>query len=78
MSSGDSRRPLAVSDSRCFVNDGRCVIDELGALEINPAIAFAMVALVASILIVYFDTAHKLKLLDERIENIEISGPQTK
>jgi hypothetical protein len=42
------------------------------------SIAFAMVALVASILIVCFDTAHKLKLLDERIENIEMSGPQTK
>ena len=42
------------------------------------SIAFAMVALVASILIVYFDTAHELKLLDERIENIEMSGPQTK
>lgn len=42
------------------------------------SIAFAMVALVAAILIVYFDTAHKLKLLDERIENIEMSGPQTK
>jgi hypothetical protein len=42
------------------------------------SIAFAMVALVASILIVYFDTAHKLKLLDARIENIEMSGPQTK
>jgi hypothetical protein len=41
-------------------------------------IAFAMVALVAAILIVYFDTAYKLKLLDERIENIEMSGPQTK
>ena len=42
------------------------------------SIAFAMVALVAAILIVYFDTAHKLKLLDARIENIEMSGPQTK
>ena len=41
-------------------------------------IAFAMVALVAGILIVYFDTAYKLKLLDARIENIEMSGPQTK
>ena len=41
-------------------------------------IALAMVALVGAILIVYFDTAHKLKLLDERIENIEMSGPQTK
>ena len=41
-------------------------------------IAFAMVALVAAILIVYFDTVHKLKLLDARIENIEMSGPQTK
>jgi hypothetical protein len=41
-------------------------------------IAFAMVTLVAAILIVYFDTAHKLKLLDARIENIEMSGPQTK
>ncbi|MGA7683313.1 MAG: hypothetical protein WCA54_24320 [Pseudolabrys sp.] len=41
-------------------------------------IAFAMVALVAGILIVYFDTAHKLKLLDARIENIEMSGSQTK
>ena len=41
-------------------------------------IAFATVALVAAILIVYFDTAHKLKLLDARIENIEMSGPQTK
>ena len=38
------------------------------------SIAFAMVALVAAILIVYFDTAHKLKRLDERIENIEMSG----
>jgi hypothetical protein len=37
-----------------------------------------MVALVAAILIVYFDTAHKLKLLDAGIENIEMSGPQTK
>jgi hypothetical protein len=27
---------------------------------------------------VAFDTAHKLKLLDARIENIEMSGPQTK
>ena len=42
------------------------------------SIAFAMVALVAAILIVYFDTAHKLKLLDARIENIEMSGSQTK
>jgi hypothetical protein len=42
------------------------------------SIAFAMVALVAAILIVYFDTAHKTKLLDERIENIEMSGPHTK
>ena len=42
------------------------------------SIAFAMIALVAAILIVYFDTAYKLKLLDERIENIEMSGPQTK
>ncbi len=42
------------------------------------SIACAMVALVAAILIVYFDTAHKLKLLDKRIENIEMSGPQTK
>ena len=41
-------------------------------------ISFAMVALVAAILIVYFDTVHKLKLLDARIENIEMSGPQTK
>jgi len=41
-------------------------------------IAFAVVALVAATLIVYFDTAHKLKLLDARIENIEMSGPQTK
>ena len=41
-------------------------------------IAFTMVALVAAILIVYFDTVHKLKLLDARIENIEMSGPQTK
>jgi hypothetical protein len=40
--------------------------------------AFVIIALVAAILIVYFDTAHKLKLLDERIENIEMSGPQTK
>ena len=38
-------------------------------------IAFAMVTLVAAILIVYFDTAHKLNLLDARIENIEMSGP---
>ena len=38
------------------------------------AIAFAIIALVAAILIVYFDTAHKLKLLDAMIENIEISG----
>ena len=37
-------------------------------------IAFAMVTLVAAILIVYFDTAHKLKLLAERIESIEMSG----
>jgi hypothetical protein len=42
------------------------------------SIALAMVALVAAILVVYFDTAHKLKLLDARIENIEMSGPQTK
>jgi hypothetical protein len=42
------------------------------------SIAFAMIALVAAILIVYFDTAYKLKLLDERIENIEMSGTQTK
>ena len=42
------------------------------------SIAFAMIALVGAILIVYFDTAHKPKLLDARIENIEISGPQTK
>ena len=41
-------------------------------------IAFATVALVAAILIVYFDSVHKLKLLDARIENIEMSGPQTK
>ena len=41
-------------------------------------IAFVTVTLVAAILIVYFDTAHKLKLLDARIENIEMSGPQTK
>ncbi len=41
-------------------------------------IAFAMIALVAAILIVYFDTAYKLKLLDARIENIEMSGPQAK
>jgi hypothetical protein len=41
------------------------------------SITFAMIALVAAILIVYFDTAYKLKLLDERIENIEMSGPQT-
>ena len=46
--------------------------------ESEILIAFAMVALVAAILIVYFDTAHKLKLLDQRIENIEMSGPQTK
>ena len=44
----------------------------------ETTIAFAMVALVAAILIVYFDSAYKLKLLDERIENIEMSGPQTK
>ena len=37
------------------------------------SIAFAMVALVAAIPIVYFDTAHKTKLF-ERIENIEMSG----
>jgi len=42
------------------------------------SIALAMVALVAAILVVYFDTAHKLKLLDASIENIEMSGPQTK
>jgi hypothetical protein len=42
------------------------------------AMAFVIIALVAAILIVYFDTAHKLKLLDERIENIEMSGPRTK
>jgi hypothetical protein len=41
-------------------------------------IAFVTIALVAAVLIVYFDTAHKLKLLDDRIENIEMSGPQTK
>jgi hypothetical protein len=41
-------------------------------------IAFVTITLVAAILIVYFDTAHKLKLLDARIENIEMSGPQTK
>lgn len=46
--------------------------------SIEILIAFAMVALVAGILIVYFDTAHKLKLLDARIENIEMSGSQTK
>jgi hypothetical protein len=38
------------------------------------SIAFAMIALVAAILIVYFDTAYKPKLLDERIENIEMLG----
>jgi hypothetical protein len=37
-------------------------------------VAFAIIALVAAILIVYFDTAHKLKLLAERIESIEMSG----
>jgi hypothetical protein len=41
-------------------------------------IASVTVTLVAAILTVYFDTAHKLKLLDARIENIEMSGPQTK
>jgi hypothetical protein len=44
----------------------------------ETSIAFGMIALVAAILIVYFDTVHKLKLLDARIENIEMSGPQTK
>ena len=44
----------------------------------ETSIVFGMIALVAAILIVYFDTAHKLKLLDARIENIEMSGPQTK
>jgi hypothetical protein len=34
------------------------------------SIALAMIALVAA--------THKLKLLDARIENIEMSGPQTK
>jgi hypothetical protein len=52
--------------------------NEKKARSTEISIAFAMVALVASILIVYFDTAHKLKLLDARIENIEMSGPQTK
>jgi hypothetical protein len=33
-----------------------------------------MIALVAAILIVYFDTAHKLKLLDARIENSKYRG----
>ena len=45
---------------------------------IEITIAFVTIALVAAILIVYFDTARKLKLLDDRIEKIEMSGPQTK
>ena len=42
------------------------------------SIAFAMVALVAAILIVYFDTVRKLKLLDARIENSRGRRPNEK
>jgi hypothetical protein len=60
------------------LSSGLCGMKKRKARSTEISIAFAMVALVASILIVYFDTAHKLKLLDARIENIEMSGPQTK
>ena len=53
---------------------------EYGRLEPSEIAADAVgnVSASAAILIVYFDTVHKLKLLDARIENIEMSGPQTK
>jgi hypothetical protein len=57
---------------------GNCGMKKRKDRSTEISIAFAMIALVAAILIVYFDTAYKLKLLDERIENIEMSGPQTK
>jgi hypothetical protein len=57
------------------LSSGLCGMKKRKARSTEISIAFAMVALV---LIVYFDTAHKLKLLDARIENIEMSGPQTK
>jgi hypothetical protein len=60
------------------LSSGLCGMKKRKARSTEISIAFAMVALVASILIVYFDTAHKLKLLDAGIENIEMSGPQTK
>jgi cytochrome c-type biogenesis protein CcmE len=59
------------------LSSGVCGMKKRKDRSTEILIAFAVVALVAAILIVYFDTAHKLKLLDARIENIEMSGPQT-
>jgi hypothetical protein len=69
----------ATSMSSFFaLSSGICGMKKRKDSSTEILIAFVTVTLVAAILIVYFDTAHKLKLLDARIENIEMSGPQTK